>query len=84
MAFSFSVFLALALGECLPRDGSAQMTACDLEKAREIWVYPLLVIVLMALAIVAELERKIWAKALVGASGLLALAILFLVEAAIR
>ncbi|AOL95364.1 hypothetical protein BG023_112452 [Porphyrobacter sp. LM 6] len=37
-----SIYLILAIGECIPRDGSAQMHACDAIKRRDFWLYPLL------------------------------------------
>jgi hypothetical protein len=46
----------LALGECLPRDASAQMQACDKARSFEFWAYPSLCLSLFMAA--ALLGRK--------------------------
>lgn len=37
------IYAILAVNECLPRDGSAEMRACDAIKRRDFWLYPVLV-----------------------------------------
>ena len=74
----------LAMGECLPRDGSLETQICDVEKNREFWLYPLLVGSLIVLAAVVELRGKPWGKILGAASGLLSFLALIIIEAALR
>tara|TARA_R110001606_G_scaffold358205_1_gene509780 strand:- start:4446 stop:4778 length:333 start_codon:yes stop_codon:yes gene_type:complete len=50
LVFAFLVFALLAMGECLPRDDSISMHACDAIKQREFWLYPALVTTLLGIA----------------------------------
>ena len=72
----FVLFGLLALGECLPRDGSAAMQACDIEKQREFWLYPALMILSLGAGARLHAARPIPGLALAIASPLLSLVLL--------
>jgi hypothetical protein len=75
------VYLMLAIGECLPRDGSAQMQACDAIKRRDAWLYPVLFMASAGGSIVMHLRRASLALLLAATSGMIAAAALMLVNA---
>jgi hypothetical protein len=42
LAIAAILYLLLAIGECLPRDGSAEMHACEAIRRRDVRLYPVL------------------------------------------
>ena len=84
MASALVIFGILAMAECLPRDGSLKMIACDIEKQREFWLYPLIVFGAIILAACAEIRGKTWGKTLSAASGVIALIILLMIGFGMR
>lgn len=80
LSLALLVFLGLAMGECLPRDGSASMRACDVAKQREFWLYPLLVLLSAATAVWLEVRGSPFGRVLVAISGITALGALYLID----
>ncbi|PWG01434.1 hypothetical protein DF286_00015 [Sphingosinicella humi] len=80
LALAFLVFLGLAMGECLPRDESSAMHACDAAKQREFWLYPLLVLLSVAAAIWLEVRGSPFGRIVAALSGIIAFCALYLVE----
>lgn len=75
------VFLILAIGECLPRDDSAQMQACEAIKRRDVWLYPVLFMASAGGSIVMHLRSASLALLFAVTSGLIAAAALMVVNA---
>ena len=73
LVFAAFLFMGLAMSECLPRDGSPGMNACDITKQREFWLFPTLVAVWIGLATVLEVRRSTMGKVLATLSGVMAL-----------
>jgi hypothetical protein len=74
------IFAVLAMMECLPRDGSPLMHACDLVKRREVWLYPLLLAMFLSLAVWLQMRGHVWGNVLGALSGVAALCLLILIE----
>ena len=74
------LFAFLAVSECLPRDGSVSMLACDAEKKREFWLYPLLFAVSLAAATWLERKGRLRGKLLAATAGIVAMCMLLLIE----
>jgi hypothetical protein len=64
LVLALAIYMGMALSECLPRDDSAAMRACDIAKAREFWLYPLLVLVSLTLSIWLHARGSRWGIAL--------------------
>lgn len=75
------VYLFLAISECLPRNGSPEMLACDAIKRREAWLYPALLAVSVTGAITLHIRgaARSWLMAM--ASGLMAAVALTVINA---
>ena len=75
------IYLVLALSECLPRDGSAEMQACDAIKRRDFWLFPVLVGLSAAGSILRHWRGAVgtWLVALT--SGLIAAMMLMVINA---
>lgn len=67
------LYVFMAIGECLPRDGSAAMLACDQSKRIEGRLYPTSVLAGFAFATVLHLKRLRLALSIVLLSPLIAL-----------
>jgi hypothetical protein len=74
------IFAVLAMMECLPRDGSPSMHACDVAKEREFWLYPLLLVISLATAAWLQMRGPVWGKILAALAGVTALCVLILIE----
>jgi hypothetical protein len=77
---AFLIFLMLALGECLPRDGSAAMRACDAGKHFEVRALPLLELLALAGGLLAALKGSRLGPLIVVAGPFVAAGIVILVE----
>jgi len=78
--FGFAFFIGMMLGDCLPRDGSAAMHACDNSKDLGFRTYPFLLLAgFMAGGFVAWRRPGI-GSALAAAAPFLALGIIILLE----
>lgn len=78
---AFFVFIMLAMGECLPRDGSDAMHTCDTIKQREFWLYPTLVFCLIVVATWLQMKQRRIGLLVALASGFVGAIVLWLVEA---
>ncbi len=78
---AFFVFMMLAMGECLPRDGSEAMHSCDTIKQREFWLYPTLVLCLIVAATWLQMKQRRIGLLVALASGLVGTMALWLIEA---
>lgn len=74
------IYLILAVGECLPRDESTEMLACDATKQREAWLYPLLFVLSAAGSIVMHLRGAAGAWLVALASSLIAAVALMVIN----
>ena len=81
LLLAFFVFAMLAMGECLPRDGSKLMHACDVTKEREFWLFPALVMFMMAIATWVQFNARRLSHAIALTCGLTGAIALWLVEA---
>jgi hypothetical protein len=75
------IYLILAISECLPRDGSAEMLACDATKQREAWLFPLLFVLSAAGSIVLHWRGAAGAWLVAVASGVIAAIALIVINA---
>jgi hypothetical protein len=80
LVFAFLLCIPLVLGECVPRDGSAAMHACDAAKRFEFRAFPILLLVAMAAAFYAVLKLPRLSPAIVLAAPFVALAVVIAVE----
>lgn len=80
LGFACVVILWLAMGECLPRDGSAAMQACDTAKDREFWLYPLLVLLNFATSVCLQVRGSSLGRIVAGSSGITAVLVLSIIE----
>jgi hypothetical protein len=80
LASAMLIFAGLAMGECLPRDASASIHACDAEKHREFWCYPLLLAVSLSTAFWLQIRGSGWGKMVAALAGVAALCVLILIE----
>ncbi|MBH0112270.1 hypothetical protein I5E68_04785 [Novosphingobium sp. YJ-S2-02] len=81
LAIAYFVFAMLAMGECLPRDGSVEMQTCDAVKRREFWLYPCLVGALLIVATWAQIRGAVWGRMIGLICGVAAAMLLVLIEA---
>lgn len=79
LALTFPFLGFWAMGECLPRDGSLAMKACDAAKAREFWSFVLTYIVISALAVRAIWRKDAWGEVAALCSAPIGVAVLFCV-----
>ncbi len=75
------IYLVLAIGECLPRDGSAEMVACDATKQQEAWLYPLLFVIAVTGSLILHWRGAVGAWLAALTSGLIAAVMLMVVNA---
>jgi hypothetical protein len=75
------IYLVLAISECLPRDGSAEMQVCDAIKRRDFWLYPVLLSVSVAASLWLHLRGAAGTWLLAITSGLTAAIALMVVNA---
>ena len=75
------MFAGIAMGDCIPRDGSASMLACDATKQRAFWIYPLMVCAAAAIAVWLQARGSRAGGLLAIASGVVAMAGLLVVNA---
>lgn len=75
------IYLILAISECLPRDGSAAMQACDTIKQRDAWLYPVLLSVSVAASLWLHLRGAVGTWLLAITSGLTAAIALMVINA---
>lgn len=72
LGLTVAVVMGLAMGECLPRDASATMHACDAAKQREFWLFPLLLLVTLVLAVWLQMRGSRWGQGLALAGAMIA------------
>ena len=75
------IYLVLAVGECLPRDQSAAMHACEAIKRRDFWLYPVLFLISATGSVTLHLRGATGSWLLAATSGLIAAVALMLVNA---
>lgn len=80
-AMATFIYLFLAMGECLPRDDSAQMLACDAIKRRDFWLFPTLWLITLACGIYRHVRMQGGAAMLALGSAILAWIALGLINA---
>jgi hypothetical protein len=80
LTVAFFVFVILAMGECLPRDGSGMMQVCDTTKQREFWLYPALAIALVVIAIWLQVNGRRSGRLIALGSGLAGAVVLWVAE----
>ena len=75
------IYVVLAVSECLPRDGSAEMQACDAIKQRDFWLYPVLLTIALAGSLVLHWRGAVGTWLLAITSGLAAAIALMIINA---
>lgn len=75
------IYFFLAMGECLPRDGSAQMLICDAIKRRDFWLFPTLWLIAVGYGVYRHVRIQSGAAMLALGSAILAWIALGLINA---
>jgi hypothetical protein len=78
LLIAFLIFVASAMGECLPRDGSTHMQVCDDEKQRFLWLYPTVVLSIVIVSAWLQAAGNRWARVLALFSGLVGIAAMWI------
>jgi len=80
LAIAFLIFVLLMMGECLPRNGSAAMHACDAGKHFEFFAFPLTTLASVVAGATALRSGRRIGLAIIGLAPFLALTVVLLVE----
>ena len=75
------IYLVLVISECLPRDDSLAMLACEAVKQRDFWLYPVLLTISLAGCIALYLRGAVGSWLVAMTAGLHAAVALTLINA---